>query len=318
MDFIKKNPVLTISLVIAIVLAVFLGLQTKSAMASAEEAGKELDELRAFGRRERAAKYSASNENLEIAEKNYERAETELETLRMALHQRSRVEYNGTVSNTKCKNHLIEGTRTLERQLTQVEGIAVQPSAEGLSFASVISSDKLPDETIEVPVLMKQFEIVREVIRLLAVCDVDVLHSLKREAGIGIADKEDFEIMPFSIRVEGRFSSIKEFMSKLQHGGKYFFALRTVSFSSGDARTRDAGLLEAEETPRGRRRPRVPAVPPRMPMVPDWPGMEPIEGTGEQGEEEPEPEDREVLFPEMVIANIRFDFVEFKNPLEEK
>jgi len=62
---------------------------------------------------------------------------------------------------------------------------------------------------------------------------------------------------------------------------------------------------------------------PGMRGMPDMQDMRGMPGMRtESGDETPEvitstPDERKVLFPQLITANIRFDFVEFKNPVEE-
>jgi hypothetical protein len=299
MDFIKKNPLLCAWLLVSLILAVFLGWRISGAMAAAAEASGQFEELRGFGQRERRASYSASNENLAISKRNLERAETELRNLRVALYQRSNVVHEANVSNTKCKNHLIEGTRELVNRLTTVEGVLVHPEARGLSFSDVITSEKLPDQTVEVPVLMKQFEIIEELVGLVAGSDISELRSISRSAGVGTAEIEELELMPLSMKVAGDSASVKQLLTKLQSDSKYFFIVRNVKLSAPGPMVPEAVAPVKEVSPE------------RMPGMPEDGMQDSEEGDGST------PEMRRIRFGDLVVADIRFDFVEFRNPLEE-
>lgn len=298
MEYLKKNLTLTISLAVALALAVVLGVKIKQAAGRASEAGDMVEALRNFGENETRAPFSASNANLEISGANFARASREIEKIKMALYARSRVEYNPRVSNTQCKNHLAEQTKMLVAQLRSSANmiqVPQSPAAEGLSFSDVLSSEKLPDEATEVPVLMKQFEIVKEIVRLVALCQVGTLNEISRIGGVGAAVTNDFEVMPLRIRLQGDFGAVKEFLTKLQNDSKYFFVIRNVTLSAPAAAS---GLPVALRPPAGA-----------------------VTGAGVAGgapvPEVPPMEVRRVEFSRNIAADIRFDFVEFKNPVAE-
>lgn len=305
MDFIKKKPLLTLSLVIAVLLAAFLAVKIKQASASARESGKEIERLKQFGIKEANAKYSATAENLAISEANLTETQEQLLALQKALYEASHVEFNRNVSNTQCKNQLFEGTAKFVNDLAS-QGIDVTESSKYFSFASVINAEKLPDEEFEVPVLMKQLRVVGEIVEILKTSQITQLVSLDRLKGVGVAEKKPFKVMPLAMQVRGSSSSVMAFLSQLQKDSNYYFVIRKVTFKSQPPAIngRKAGAVGGGTVPS---------------TFPDSPGTgktssEGAEGTGP---DVPFAEQFEVQFADIVTADIRFDFVEFKNPVEE-
>ncbi|MDT8390786.1 MAG: Amuc_1100 family pilus-like protein [Lentisphaeria bacterium] len=300
MDFIKKKPLMTLSLVIAVLAAAFLAVKIKSASDSARKSGEDIERLKKFGEQEARATYSATEGNLTRSAENLEKTQQRLRELRTALYEASHVEFNGQVSNTQCKNHLFEETGKLVEGLAR-EAVFVTESAKYLSFHDVINADKLPDEVVEVPVLMKQFEIIREVVSLMKKAQITQLVSLKRPSGVGVAEKGEFQVIPLSMQVTGSSSSVKDLLTRLQKDSKYYFMIRNVSLQSSPVTIGDGGKLAALSAPAA-----VPKSGVTTPGEENTPDIDLAYA-----------EQFQVQFLDRVSADIRFDFVEFKKPVEE-
>ena len=310
MDFIKKQPFMTLFLVVSIVVAAFLAVKIKSASDSARQSGEKINELKAFGLKERTASYSANQTNVEISEENLKQTQDKLLQLRQALYQASHVKFDRQVTNTQCKNHLFEGTGKLVEELDK-KGIFVSEPAKYLSFGTVINAENLPDETTEVPVLMKQFEIISDIVEIMKNSEIARLISLNRPEEVRTADKKQFQVMPLSMTIEGSSSSVERFLSDLQKDKNYYFVIRNITFTAKPPIIGDS-LKSTTETL---------SSSPSM-LAPDFIGGPSVGGPGDvDGEGAPKPlyaEQFKVRFPDRVTADIRFDFVEFKKPVEEK
>lgn len=302
MDFIKKKPIMTLSLVIAVLAAAFLAVKIKSASDSARESGEDIERLKKFGMEEARAKYSATEGNLTRSEENVKKTQQQLLNLRTALYEASHVEFNGQVTNTQCKNRLFEETSKLVEEL-ESEVVFVNESSKHLSFESVINANQLPDEELEVPVLMKQLEIIREVTDLIKKSQITRLVSLTRPSGVGVAKKDEFQVMPLSMQVVGSSSSVKELLTRLQKDSKYYFIVRNITFKAAKATIGDGKRLVALGRPTGD----------LTPLFPNN-NVKGAEGENIPEAERPYAEQFQVRFPDLVTADIRFDFVEFKNP----
>ncbi len=318
MDFLKKNLGFTIVMGVALVMAVILAVKLQQTVGRADEAARQVDQLKSFAETEQRAAYSATSDNLEISEANAIKARQEYDRLAMALYARSQVDFNPNVSGIECKNLLIEGVRFLRLQVGRKMPEADYQGAASFSFGEVIASEKLPDRVAEVPVLMKQIEIVKEIVKVILLTDLEKIQDLKRLGGVGTAHQDGFEVMPFSLTVQGRFSAIKDFLTRLQSSSQYFFIVRNVSFSAveGGLGVRLPAMAERVEapgtTPAGHGRPFEPAATRRRnEPAPGLPGGPPAVA------EIPSRDERRLSYGGLAAATIRFDFVEFKNPAKE-
>ena len=306
MEFVKKNPIFAIVIAVCVVAAGFFLLRMRAAARAGEQSYEKVEKLSDFAQREKRADFSATLENRETAAANKLRADRELQDLRMGLHARSRIETSTNVSGIECKNLILEATRSwrdlLERRLVQVG-----TTAADFAFGEVIGSERLPNQTSEVPILLKQLQIVGEVVNLIVSSNISGLQSVARPGGVAVASEQYFTLMPFSVRVDGDLAAVKEFLTKLQADSDLFFVVRSVTLSAPDTAVKGASTAGMEPGRPRRGRPRD------LRELGEIPGGE---GDGTVSAVPPKAE-RQVSFSPVVMADIRFDFLEFTSPVEE-
>ncbi|MFO7820624.1 MAG: Amuc_1100 family pilus-like protein [Lentisphaeria bacterium] len=240
MSFIKRNIGIVIfgllALIAAVVMLVFLGRY----MGRAADFEAKVEEQQSFLKTLKTREIPVNQANLDALSENYALTREKLQQIKTALWEKSHISVD-PVRDIEAKRILSRFVREMQRDL-QAEGVIVEKEAENFSFQSILEAEGLPDEKTEVPVIMKQLEIVRDIIRLTGAAKVDRLLSLQRPMGLNSAERVFFKVMPFDLLVEGRPKQVKKLITSLQSDANYLFSVQAFEVVSGN----EAGALLQE------------------------------------------------------------------------
>jgi len=306
MDMLKRNLQLAIFGAVALVLAIVLAVLMQRNAAAAADYHEKVNALEAFLQKIRAEKIAVTEQNLETVEANYELIEERLERAREMLWQRTHIPV-GQYSGVECKNILREETLRMARNLG-AQGVVISPNAAAFSFGGILQADALPRPE-EVPVILQQLEIVKELIRIAGNANLTELISVERAMGLNFHREDLYEIMPVNITVRGNALNVQRFLTALQQSSRVVFFVPYSTLTADDIAARIASG-QAARTARGTVAPATPGVPfmEGMPMYP--PGTPPREAAPA----------REALAPQIVElsdmaqATVRIDVIQFRNP----
>jgi len=331
MDTIRRNIGLVAFCVVSAILAVVLVVLIQRHAGTAREFEGKVEALQKFFDTIRRSKIAVTEESYETVRGNHDRAEQKLGELREALWRRSRIRV-GRSTGVECKNILRDETRQMQAKLAAADVDATRVSQ--FSFGGILDAAALPDEETEVPVILKQLEIMKEIVDLVAQSNVLVFDSVERTLGTRVVKQDYYHVMPLNLSVTGTLWSVKQFATLLQRDTDYLFAVQRVKITGEDlvdsASGRPAAPAAAMPGPsgagrRGAQRPEF-GIPPEMMGFPDGaPRTRPrptVRRPTEEPEaeaEEPRPltkEERAIELSQVVRADIRVDFLEFVNPSE--
>jgi hypothetical protein len=266
----------------------------------------------------RKGEVAVTAENLKIAEANLLLTKTELANLRAELWRRSHIPLR-EVSGVECKNILRQGTLELLRQLER-SGIAIGAGARDFSFGSILQADTVPREK-DVPKILKHLDVIQEVVRLAQESYVSEIVNIQRLHGLRVVETDFYTVMPMSVTVTGESRALRKFITQLQKEASYVFYIPYCTLSAEDRAVSEAGrrpVATATETPASPRR----AAGPDMGMhflEPVMPYTQPGARTAPESGEEVKTEtldkaSRNVVLTDLAKAEIRLDFIQFRNP----
>ena len=327
MEMLRRNVGLTLFLVVAAIAAIVLGLLIQRQFAASADLEKKVGELAKFWENLRKDKISVTDENLAIAKQNQIVARERLDELRAARYQRSFAAPR-SYSGVECKNVLRAETKRMKDTLAEA-GVALGSVGE-FSFDSVLNSDVLPDEQNEVPMLTKQLEVVRELVRVVAESQVMELNGFVREGGLQVAKEQYFDVMPFQITVSGEVRNVKRLVSLLHTDPRFFFRVKYLEFTGDDSGVSSGGGYPGGTAAAGAAGTTMPwgpegfgpgAMPGAARNPRTAPAAAPRRDDGRTVAAEPEQatrrvkkEDLRIVFRDAVTAVIKFDYIEYHNP----
>ncbi|MFW6414365.1 MAG: hypothetical protein ACOCZS_03585 [Verrucomicrobiota bacterium] len=296
-NIIKRNLPFVIFCLIALIVIGVLSFLLVAYNGKAVELESQVEEQKNFFRDIRRKDYPVTEEGLELIQENAEVAKNELAELRRGLAETSQIDVE-SLDSVEAKNRLVDEVDRMTDELED-EGVTLADDAAGMSFSSLLEGDELPDEETEVPVILKQLQVIEDVVQILAATSVNELQSLERPFGLEMDERNYFSIMPIELSVAGDARSIREFVSALQNDAEYLFFIDNIELTT--ANTADNLIREGDRDndDRERRRERRPE------------SRADREDTEGEDEEKSSKKVRRIPFSDMVDCNMRISFVEF-------
>lgn len=336
MEFIKHNFGFLLFVSVGLILALVLGgawLQTYTATVSTESGVKEQEKVIDQSQR---GSFALNQENLLQAQKNRKVTEDAFKDFLGVLVTRYGIPTE-TTTGLDCVRVLKEQCRLMERDLKDpAKDITLGQNTAKFSFDSILSSPSIPSAE-DVPVILKQMRIVEEVVKVAGKSRLREFQSISRPLGLKVINKDLCTVVPLEVSVAGGYKAIQDFVNALQQREALgIFILRSIDLTSQD-QVGAGGSIAAMDAmapgaaPAGRPGAFEPGGIGRpTPMMPFGPGVPRTPATG-AGTEKTAPvevkgstdilleKDQRVVFsPHELQARILVDFVEFKNPAEEK
>lgn len=239
MDFVKRNIGLLAFAVLSLGAAAFLAVQIRIAIAAASASRAEVAKQREFIDTVKKGQLSLTPDNLQIAKDNRALADQQVGDLRKWLHEKFSIP-------TEVRTE-VDCVRLLKNDCLQMRKMLIEKDVEVaqgcLYFSFNEEAASLPHKT-QVPVILKQLRITREVMRLIGRCNIMQLVDYKRPYGLDAVAKDQYSIIPFSITVGGDMRSIQRFVNVLQRESRYFLVVRDISIE-GEDQARDGNIPAA-------------------------------------------------------------------------
>jgi hypothetical protein len=319
MDILKRNIGLVLFGLGSLVLAAIMIFLIQQHRGRAAELEAQVKGQQDFFESLRTGRTAVTDQNLEIVKENMQLTRDKLEDVREELWRRSHIpprEFSGV----ECKNILRQATLELARQLERA-GTGMGTALTDFSFGTILQADTVPREK-DVPMILKQLDVVKEVVRLAQGSYISEIVDLQRLYGLRVAETEFYEVMPMSITVIGESRAIRQFLTALQEDANFIFYVPYCTFSADDRAVSEAGRRPVETTTEGRvgRRSGAPAAGmpgffPEMGMPYTPPRRATSPETGEETEAKPlDKATRTVALTDVAKAEIRLDFIQFRNP----
>ncbi len=229
MDFIKRNLGLLAFLLVSLVVAGFLLLGIFRARRDLVARRKEVAADQEWLKNSGDLKIALTPENVDMARKNHEVAQKKLTELRRWLWQKFSIP-SQTTTAVECLR-MIKSECLAMHQLLKSKDIGLAQSCAYLSFGTKVTD--LPGAE-EVPVILKQLQVVHEIVRVVSTSYVTQIQDLRRLTDTTILEREDYDLIPFQIVVVGELPRIRLFVNQLQQKARYYFMVRYLSLEAAN------------------------------------------------------------------------------------
>lgn len=338
MDFIKRNLGFLLFLAAALVVPAVLAVLWWQTAAETARFRQQVQEQEKFLDGVRRGQFALNQDNVQVAKRNQALTEEAFREFVRTLTVRYGLPARTGVEPLECVRIVKDQRERMEKELTDpAKKITVSQGARNFSFDAILSSST-PPLAADVPVILKQLQIVGEIVRAAATSPgLREFGGISRPLGLAAADQDLYQVVPLEVSVSGNFKSIQRFVNQLQQRQTAgIFVLRSIELTSRDQAA--GNLMGSEMTGGG---PGVPGpgrefmMPAGMPGVRTPAAVRPPAGTSVRGDRrtgEPaveeaaetgpallaEEKDRRTVFSTHDLdARILIDFVEFKKPPEE-
>jgi len=300
MDIIKRNIGFLVFLVISLIIIVVLAVAERNQARLLKEKRQTFSDHVDFFKGLDDQKEAVDEENLEIVRDNLETARSQLRRLQKELAGRSQLNISEMASD-ETKVYLDRKVREMEA-LLEDNNVEFAEVARDFSFGPVIQSTGLPEQSVEVPALLRQMAVVERIVELIADSGIMEVTELSRPAGIREIRQDDYTVNRFELRITGSLESVKKLVNSIHEDQRFYFIIPHLQWDSEQTErtnlTRTAGT-----TNRGRE------LPSRMNVSDD------LEASDQNGER-PTKEERRIPIQDTITATIPIHFVEFK-PVQE-
>ena len=310
MNFLKNNKIIVVLIAVAVIVAVLLGFMLLKRSAEAAEIQDKVQQQKEFFDKIKSQDIAINEQNRQFLENNVDKTKEQLKQLQTKLWQKTNISTRN-LNGIKTKNKLRDDVLNMRNKLEK-RGISVSESASGLSFGNILQEDKLPDVESEVPIILKQLKIVKEIVNILAQSNIDSVQNAARPFGLKLDNRTFFNIVPFKFTITGSSKAIRKVITALQKDSEYIFIADTISFTTPNTSKKlFEQLNNREKNYRTRSSSKSESNVRRS-----FRGMDGGTETAE-GEEEMEKlpkQARTVPIRDEVTCNIQLNFLEFHNP----
>ena len=323
MSVLKRNMGLVVFCAAALVAAIGLGIMVQRHAARAAEFEDKVEAQREFFRRLKGRKPPVNKPNLDAITENLRLTEAKLAELKDALWNKSHIPFETAKGYVAIEN-VFQATREMETELADA-GVVVAESAADFGFGAILKeSDDIPDEDTEVPIILKQLKLVREIVRLVAsssrnsrgdMVSMMELVEIDRPQGLRVAQKEFFSVMPFTFVVRGNVTAVKQLVSSLQSDAKYLFTVQYFTVTSGNTAGQLLGVTPGRQTRSARKDGRTTLPPPAFEEDYARPSGNVRKDESEDGVVPKE--ERRIGLENQVEVQVTLHFLEFEDPKQE-
>ncbi len=232
MDLLKKNLGLIIYAIVCLVLGVLITIGIKKASGTAKELQAKVAQQTTFFQNVRKNPYTISKNNLLVARENSDAAEKRFHDLRVWLATKYAVQKSPRMTSVECIEMLRKELERMQEYLRQ-KNILLGETARHLSFDSLAQASVLPPHS-QLPLIWRQLQIVQEVVRLVAAAGVMEFNHLRRPMGLKVLEEELHTVTPVKIRVIGSLDDVQGLVNSFHSDSKYMFFLTYLSVESQD------------------------------------------------------------------------------------
>ncbi len=311
MNMIKRNLGFAVFFVVVLILAGGLFTVSRRAAHELEEKRETFSNHQDYFSRIANRSPGVTRSNLSRAQDNLSLARQELQTLNRSLAGRSSLE-TSSVSAVEAKNRLDSEARRLASELRN-SGIEVAEEARGFSFRDIIQAPGLPEETREAPALMRQMNVVSQVMETIADSDIEGLISVNRPAGIREIRQDAYNVIRLHLELSGSLDAVRELVNSLHEEPDYYFSVPFFEWEARELEIQEAPGVRERDEPRRRSEWRREAMDsPRT----EWERDAEME---QGGREMPQPRERRLIrFDDTVRVAMPVHFIEFKPDLNQE
>ena len=245
-DFIKGNLVLTIFAVISLAITAVAGWDTISKQSKVNQYTKQVEEVRASARAFTKFKWKLSPKNADIAEANAVMARENFEATLDKIVERYNVkpQSDSGMTSGQVKNLIGRRSRVMENKL-RGENIEIPENLKNFTFAPYLASTVFPNSR-EIAMIMKQLEVMDELVNLLAGSGIAEVTGINREE-LELTTVDLHSYVELEIDMVGEHPSIVHFLNSL-HDSKYFFVLRKIEITEVANCLADLGDQTSDQT----------------------------------------------------------------------
>ena len=237
MKFVKDNLFLvilgTVMFIITVAGGYLIFTTAKKASDFEQQVGDIKNQLDAFTKSE----YTLQPTSVTKAEKNRQVAEAAYKALLDDLVKKTAVPPADatSISPIAAKNRIEKACTKMEGMLAG-NSVQYDPGMRHFTFGSFMDANRLPKKE-EIPLILRNQEIVQELIYLVSTSNVQTFHSISREDTLEANRRDLFNYIPFSLSVTGELEDVQRLVNSFNNATYYYF-VRAVTLSS------DGGLAD--------------------------------------------------------------------------
>ena len=226
LDFIKGNLFLAVFAVICLALTAVAGWDTISKQSKVNQYKKQVEEVRSSARAFAKFKWMLSPKNEDKAKANASMAKENFAATLKKIVDRYNVKPQSDSDMTpgQVKNLIRRRSLVMENKL-RGENIEIPESLKNFTFAPYLGSKVFPNPR-EISMIMRQLEIMDEVVNLLAGSGIAQVTAINRDE-LEPTSMDLHSYIEFKVKLVGEHASIVHFLNSL-HDSKYFFVLRKI------------------------------------------------------------------------------------------
>lgn len=127
------------------------------------------------------------------------------------------------------KEHLRQVCTTMENKL-RGRDVMMPSDLQHFTFGKFMDATYIPEEE-EIGLILKQLDIVHEIVHLLAQSRIHSLSSIGRKDDLRLEKYDLYDFMRYTLTFHGTAQSIQRFMNSL-HGARYFFVISTCNIAA--------------------------------------------------------------------------------------
>lgn len=315
MDFVRKNLGFVIFSLVCIVLLIAMIILDRKAAARLAEVREKADRQQDFIRQISRGKYALNKTNVNLANRNYEIAKTELNDFLSELKQNYTYERPGEgemPGGVECLGRVRTTVREMSALLSRRN---IQTQEEQYFSFDELAKSSYPPPQSQVPLILKQLDMAALIVQAAADSPVTEFHTLERLDMPGQEPdirRGGYQSALYRVGVTGTAEQLRTFINNLNETEQMLLLIKEPEIS------REKRDLGRQQTPRDRRgsQDRSRNNPDRE-LQEGTPGMQPPPEEMNETDDEPSSlprEQRRVFNPQPLQATITIGLLEFRAP----
>ena len=239
MEFLKKNLFLTILIAIVLVATIAMSVLIKNFSENVKKQEKEVELIIKAEKGFANSPYALVQENVTQAEANYKMIAENFAGLIKTLNEKYPApEVNADMTALKFKNFLRQVCIRMENLLRSGD-IWMPDALKYFTYDQYMKPDVLP-KNAEIKQVLKQLEIIQEVVYLVSQSQVNKLLDLKRLNDLKFVKRDLYDYMRFRLVVSGNVEAIQRLLNSF-HEAKYFILVKGLSLKADPIKQNSKG-----------------------------------------------------------------------------
>ena len=129
-----------------------------------------------------------------------------------------------------AKNRIEKGCTKMENMLNGA-GVEFSADMRQFTFGPFMNANRLPRRE-EIPLLLKNLEIVQELVYLISSSGVTQLSSMSRSESLDPSRRDLFNYISFNVTVSGDADSVRQLVNTLQAGKTYYYFVKAMTLTA--------------------------------------------------------------------------------------